>query len=120
MGRPRRVMDQQGRLQCTKCKRWVHIDNFYATAKDGAIWYKINGREYVRPNPWCKDCCAEYQKARYIPVEKKVMFQELTIEEATFESLLASERFVKASPAERGDMLMELPEHERQKWPGAG
>jgi hypothetical protein len=45
----------------------VPIDGFTPSSKDGAVWYIVDGKEYVRPHSKCKACMSAYNKERYTP-----------------------------------------------------
>jgi hypothetical protein len=109
-------MDVFGRLKCTKCEVYKHIDNYYITNKQ-VTWYIVDGTPYGKPHPWCKECCKEYMRGRYVPASERGPRDVQTAEPSTIslKDLVESPGFQAATPKERGEMLLLLSPEEYLK-----
>ena len=65
MGRPRRYIDRNGKLECPLCNTWKHISEFRCRtliageARIEDIWFEEDGKEYGRPDGYCKPCASK-------------------------------------------------------------
>jgi hypothetical protein len=64
MARPKRLPDEQGRLQCTKCGERKHISDFYQSRGAYCTTPNLEGEMtwYGKPLSWCKDCVKKHQQ----------------------------------------------------------
>jgi hypothetical protein len=87
-------MTEDGELQCTLCKEWKYIGEFYTLkVYEGLtpfkeVWYgdPVTGKQFGRPNSYCKKCNLISQKGSEAVAKKRAEVAErLGLEEAARE-----------------------------------
>jgi hypothetical protein len=60
MPRRRRVVDPEGRVECSLCGEGIYIWNFYTEPVDpedeANIWFRLGNRVWGKPKGYCKAC----------------------------------------------------------------
>jgi hypothetical protein len=79
MARPRRTINPDGTLFCTRGEHWVHITEFY---QQSGAFVCITDPEtgvdhwYGKPNSWCSDCESANRKEKHLAaleLERKLL-----------------------------------------------
>ena len=93
MGRRKRYIDENGRLQCSECEQWFHISH-YAVADDTVLYYseEVDGAThwYGRPSSYCRTCASKKTKA-YKKRRQWLMHDTFNLSDADIEGLVVTD-----------------------------
>lgn len=124
MGRARRVINDNGELWCKVCERWRHISTYrtrevipgFTRIED--IWYEENGKEYGRPDGYCKPCSSKKAQGHVVltaylsKIAAEKYADDLEVKRRSHEAMVKAvegfDEMVRRSLEEDKEVAMEL------------
>lgn len=80
MARPRREIDEDGRVECFLCGEGIYIWNFSTRRVDEfsplkEVWFEKDGKLYGKPHGYCKTCMKYRSRGTHVEYKLACMIR---------------------------------------------